>query len=337
MPIAVVHHSSRGTHVKIADPYGNDVKLFVRAEGPEDGEHVLCVHGIFTSSFIFRKVMPLLAAKRLRAISLDLPGSGLSDKPVVSSQGSLTGVDYSPAYLAECLRRAVTVLGLPPVHLVLHDTAGRLSAHVSEHTHPPRFGLLTKPLKFPYNTCLTFVDASVAYPFPSAFPAWAFASPSPVVRAIAQRLVRAPLLASLVLRRCCSSRIATDDVAAHLYLQRRGQGADLPALVAAAAAHLNATEGYGAHLRRVLATVAQSVPKQAVWSQAHHGSREEWQRQIRFLEAFAGDETRMFSHGVAPWSPEDAPQELADDVASLVARLARTPPVSREEDMPEHP
>ena len=49
--------------------------------GPADGEPVLLLHGEPSWSFLYRKVMPVLAEAGLRAIAADLAGFGRSDKP----------------------------------------------------------------------------------------------------------------------------------------------------------------------------------------------------------------------------------------------------------------
>src|SRR3984893_1351341 len=49
--------------------------------GPADGEPVLLLHGEPRWSFLYRKVMPVLADAGLRALAADLVGFGRSDKP----------------------------------------------------------------------------------------------------------------------------------------------------------------------------------------------------------------------------------------------------------------
>jgi haloalkane dehalogenase len=60
---------------------GDDLRMAYVEEGPADGEPVLLLHGEPTWSFLYRKVMPILAAVGLRAIAPDLAGFGRSDKP----------------------------------------------------------------------------------------------------------------------------------------------------------------------------------------------------------------------------------------------------------------
>ena len=55
------------------------VRSFVREQG--EGEPVVLMHGIPVSSFLYRKVLPLLAERGLRGVAFDLPGLGLAEKP----------------------------------------------------------------------------------------------------------------------------------------------------------------------------------------------------------------------------------------------------------------
>ena len=88
--------------------------IFVREEG--EGEPILLLHGVPSSSFLYRKMLPELASKGFRAVSFDFPGVGLSDKP--------KDIEYDWHALAQWVGRVVDTLKLPPVHLVVHDIAG---------------------------------------------------------------------------------------------------------------------------------------------------------------------------------------------------------------------
>ncbi|MQA74004.1 MAG: alpha/beta fold hydrolase [Solirubrobacterales bacterium] len=87
---------------------------FVREQG--SGPDVVLLHGVPTSSFLYRKVLPPLADQGMRALALDLPGLGLADRP--------EDFDYSWSGLARWLGEAVDALGLERLHLVVHDIAG---------------------------------------------------------------------------------------------------------------------------------------------------------------------------------------------------------------------
>lgn len=80
------------------------------------GEPVLCLHGVPTSSFLYRKVLRSLAEKGLRGVAIDLPGLGLADRP--------KDFDYSFPGFARFCARAAEALGLESYHLVVHDIGG---------------------------------------------------------------------------------------------------------------------------------------------------------------------------------------------------------------------
>ncbi len=112
-PRLVEEHEAAGKRIVVDDRH-----IFVREEG--EGEPVLLLHGVPSSSFLFRKMLPELAGHGLRAVSFDFPGVGLSDKPA--------DIDYDWHSLAHWVGRVVDSLSLPPVHLVLHDIAGPIGA-----------------------------------------------------------------------------------------------------------------------------------------------------------------------------------------------------------------
>jgi haloalkane dehalogenase len=90
------------------------VGSFVREQG--EGDPVVLMHGIPASSFLYRKVLPLLADRGLRGIAFDLPGLGLAEKPA--------GFDYSWSGLGRWTGEAIEALNLRECHLVLHDIGG---------------------------------------------------------------------------------------------------------------------------------------------------------------------------------------------------------------------
>ncbi len=89
------------------------LRLHYMAAG--EGEPVVLLHGWPTSSFLWRKVMPLLAEGN-RVIALDLPGFGLSDKPLDAS--------YSFRYFNQVLDAAFDALGIEATGLAVHDLGG---------------------------------------------------------------------------------------------------------------------------------------------------------------------------------------------------------------------
>src|SRR5207302_8626527 len=106
----------------VGDParYGDvgGVRVAYVEAGPADGEPVLLLHGEPSWSFLYRKVMPVLADAGLRAIAADLVGFGRSDKPAEVG-------DYSYAKHVEWVRTlAFGRLDLTGLTLVGQDWVG---------------------------------------------------------------------------------------------------------------------------------------------------------------------------------------------------------------------
>lgn len=87
---------------------------FVREDGA--GDPVVLLHGVPTSSFLYRKVLVELAGRGLRGVAFDLPGLGLAERP--------EDFDYSWSGLARWTGAAIDALGLQRCHLVVHDIGG---------------------------------------------------------------------------------------------------------------------------------------------------------------------------------------------------------------------
>jgi haloalkane dehalogenase len=92
------------------------VRSFVREQGHPKAAPVVLVHGVPTSSFLYRKLIPKLADEGLRAIAFDLPGLGLATRPA--------RFDYSWSGLARWLGDAIGALEIDRCHLVVHDIGG---------------------------------------------------------------------------------------------------------------------------------------------------------------------------------------------------------------------
>mgnify|MGYP000168036052 CR=1 FL=1 len=97
--------SEEGTWVSVAG-----FRLFLREAG--SGHPIVLLHGIPTSSFLWRRVLPVVA-RDYRGLAPDLLGFGRSDKPA--------GGDYTVAGQADLLGRLLEQLGLERYALVGHD------------------------------------------------------------------------------------------------------------------------------------------------------------------------------------------------------------------------
>ncbi len=90
------------------------VSSFVREAGT--GGTVVLLHGVPTSSFLYRKVVPAVAGQGLHAVAFDYPGLGLAERP--------EDFDYSWTGLAGWTGEAIDALGIDRCHLVVHDISG---------------------------------------------------------------------------------------------------------------------------------------------------------------------------------------------------------------------
>jgi haloalkane dehalogenase len=98
------------------------------------GETVVCVHGVPTSGFLYRKLLPELASRGLEGVTLDLPGLGLADRPA--------DFDYSWSGFATWYLKAIGAAGIENFHLVVHDIGGPIGFDVIRRV-PDRIKSLT--------------------------------------------------------------------------------------------------------------------------------------------------------------------------------------------------
>lgn len=92
------------------------------------GRVVLFLHGNPTSSYLWRNIIPYVAATGARCIAPDLIGMGDSDKPALA---------YRFADHVRYLDALIETLGLDRVTLVIHDWGSALGLHWA-HRHPER-------------------------------------------------------------------------------------------------------------------------------------------------------------------------------------------------------
>ena len=80
--------------------------------GPADGPVALLLHGEPSWSFLYRKVMPVLADAGIRSVAPDLIGFGRSDKPAAAAHTYAAHVEWVRALAFDALDlRDVTVVG----------------------------------------------------------------------------------------------------------------------------------------------------------------------------------------------------------------------------------
>jgi haloalkane dehalogenase len=104
----------------------NDLTIHHQEAG--QGNPVLLIHGFPTSSHLWRNVIPELA-KTHRVIAIDLPGYGLSDKPL--------RVLYTFEFFESILEAFLDALDIHVTDLVVHDLGGPIGLSWAVH-HPRR-------------------------------------------------------------------------------------------------------------------------------------------------------------------------------------------------------
>jgi haloalkane dehalogenase len=93
-------------------------------EGPRDGRVVLLLHGEPTWSYLYRKMIPILAGAGLRVVAPDLIGFGRSDKPADEA-------DYTYARHVEWVRCMVAETGLRDITLFGQDWGSLVGLRVA--------------------------------------------------------------------------------------------------------------------------------------------------------------------------------------------------------------
>lgn len=105
-------------YVEVDDQEGDKLRMHYVDEGPKDGPLVVMIHGNPTWSFMWRKLIPILADNGYRAIAIDHIGTGRSDKPTKMS-------DYTIARHVTWVKQALfEEIGVKDANFILHDWGG---------------------------------------------------------------------------------------------------------------------------------------------------------------------------------------------------------------------
>lgn len=113
------------SYAEVPDGDGGMLRMAWVEDGPEDGSPVLMLHGEPSWSFLYRRMIPIIAAAGHRVICPDLVGFGRSDKPArVTDHSYARHVDWIRALV-------VDVLGLQSATLVGQDWGGLIGLRVA--------------------------------------------------------------------------------------------------------------------------------------------------------------------------------------------------------------
>src|SRR6201986_192533 len=126
---------SPATYCDVSDGDGGSLRMAWVEDGPADADPVLMLHGEPSWSFLYRKMIPVLAAAGPRVVCPDLVGFGRSDKPTRRE-------DHTYARHVEWVRAlAFDTLDLQRVTLVGQDWGGLIGLRLAAE-HPERFSRL---------------------------------------------------------------------------------------------------------------------------------------------------------------------------------------------------
>jgi haloalkane dehalogenase len=104
-------------YIDIDDPQLGALRMHYVDEGPRDAPVVLMLHGEPTWSFLYRKMIPPVAAAGFRVVAPDHIGFGRSDKPAQRAA-------FSYQRYVDWLRQFIERVGLTRITLVCQDWGG---------------------------------------------------------------------------------------------------------------------------------------------------------------------------------------------------------------------
>jgi haloalkane dehalogenase len=148
-------YEPRYTEVDAGDGSGLSLRIAHVDAGVPDGETVLLMHGEPTWSYLYRRIIPLLAARGLRVVAPDLVGFGRSDKPLDRN-------DYTYARHVQWMSAWLTANDLRDITLFCQDWGGLIGLRLVA-AFPDRFARVVAG-----NTFLPTGDAGAN----DAFLAW---------------------------------------------------------------------------------------------------------------------------------------------------------------------
>ena len=145
------------------------LRLAYEDEGPRDGQVILMLHGQPDWSYLYRKMIPPLAAAGYRCIALDLMGFGRSDKPV---DGSIHTYEQQVAWVKAFIKG----LGIHDINLFCQDWGGLIGLRIvgdepelfarviAANTYLPVFEKGKNPYRLPASVAVDPKATSLAKP-----------------------------------------------------------------------------------------------------------------------------------------------------------------------------
>ncbi|WOK93053.1 protein AUXIN RESPONSE 4 isoform X1 [Canna indica] len=340
-------HHARGKLIK-AHAAASTLQVFAVEAGPPDGDSVLLLHGLGCSSFSFRRVLPSLASGGLRAVAVDLPGSGFSDPlPVgdrrwpfgwigdVYSEIKEKGIFWAFDQLVETGQMPYDQIGVRvsgndgdasssygPAEIgrvigQVIDSIGLAPVHLVLHDSASPAALNWASANPGSVRSVTLIDSSAES---AAFPSKILGIP-----VIGPLLLRSRFMFGGLLRLCCSRSMDESAAEAYRLLLKGKDGRE--AIVATGKA-LNFSFNLEEWTRL---EAMKDVPLHVLWSNMWS---DRWIDEGKRISA-ASPMGKFSYHSGGRWPQEDAPEEISGMIAQFLSSLPKLDK-KKEEPLPEH-
>lgn len=344
LPDGLRRHYSAGKFVKVIPPGGSaPIQVFAVELGPREAETVLLVHGIGCSSYSFRRILRSLAAGGIRAVAVDLPGTGFSDElsllnsakwghslgwllsiyAEIKEKGLFSGFDQliqtgniqeRPARVLSNEESGYGTVEMGQILAQAIDSMALAPVHLVLHDSALCVGLNWASANTGSVSSVTLMDAS---PQSAAFP-------SPLLRfpVMGHLLLGSNTLFAGMLRLCCARSIDGSDAEAYRVLLKRKNGGREAAAAWKASNHsLNVGEW-------VNSDQLKGLPVQVLWS---NSLSDQWIDEGRRVSAEI-PRAKLTFHSGRRWPQEDAAEEISELIANFVSSLPKS--IRRMEEDP---
>ncbi|KAG6423199.1 hypothetical protein SASPL_113587 [Salvia splendens] len=354
LPPLLRRHYSNGRTLKVQTALNHpQVEVFSIQQGSIDADsRVLIVHGAGCSSYSFQDVVRELGSrKNVRAVAIDLPGSGFSDKSVVVMEESLGGSDpFSKMWdvyqeirekglfwgfdqlveqgYVENEVKVVKRERVKPIELGSEEM-GRVLGQVVDSMdlapvdlvlHDSALGLSANWISENRRLIRSVVVLDGARSG-MALPLWSVGVP--VVREI---VLGFRSVFEMVLGKCCMKSVVAAEAEAHRILLK---GRDWASAVVGMGKKLNCS--FDLSEWSSLASV-RGLPFQVIWS---GGWSDEWTSEGRQM-ADALLQAKFVTHSGGRWMQEHNSEEVAESIYEFVSSLPKPSREVVEETIPNH-
>ena len=255
------------------------------------GPPVVCLHGVPTSAFMYRKMLSELAKRGLQGVAFDFPGMGLAERP--------KDFDYSWSRMAAWAEYAVDAARIDRFHLVVHDIGG-----------PIGFDLIRRmPQRILSLTVLNTMMYVTSFKRPRLMEPLGHIG----IGNVYVKLLNTPLIIAMLRRKGTHGGATNADLRMYGALATYGDGGKSILKV------MHGFERTKNFEDRIIATLqARNFPAQVIW-----GAQDPWLKMSRYAPDVCHVLGLTDFHAVhgKHLLQEDAPGEIATHVAALAASI----------------